>query len=174
MIYFENDLRAILILSLFDTALIQSLTDFDSINICVGENEHRTTIFKKDSLSAKLSKNIFMCDNFEDLMVRVQTFLAYPGNKKHTLDQLFAMVPYSNAVVAQYVKRFKSVFCDVVRMRAHGFGDVTFNVGDVKVDAEIELAQKDLRNKHCGTHFLEVPSLPVIPANCPSDNHKFE
>ena len=85
MIYFENDLRAILILSLFDTALIQSLTDFDSINICVGENEHRTTIFKKDSLFAKLSKNIFMCDNFEDLMVRVQTFLAYPGNKKHTL-----------------------------------------------------------------------------------------
>ena len=165
MIYFENDLRAILILSLFDTALIQSLTDFDSINICVGENEHRTTIVKKDSLSAKLSKNIFMCDNFEDLMVRVQTFLAYPGNKKHTRDQLFAMVPYGNAVVAQYVMRFNSAFCDVVRMRAHGLGDVTFNVGDVKVEAVIELAQKDPPNKHGVKHFLEAPSLPGNPAN---------
>ena len=115
-----------------------------------------------------------MCDNFEDLMVRVQTFLAYPGNKKHTLDQLFAMVPYGNAVVAQYVKRFKSVFSDVVRMRTHGFGDVTFNVGHVKFDAEFKLVQNDLCNKHCGTHFLEVPSLPEIPANCPSDNDKFE
>lgn len=64
MIYFENVLRAILFLSPFDTALIQSLPDFDSINICVGKNGHRTTPFKKDSLSTKLSENIFHVRQF--------------------------------------------------------------------------------------------------------------
>jgi hypothetical protein len=107
LIYAENDLRAILFLSPFDSELIRSLRNFKQINICFGKNEHRTRAYAKGSLAEKLSKNLFMCEKFEDLMCRVKEFMANRSNRKHTLDEFLAMVPTNCAIEQRYVQ------CDV-------------------------------------------------------------
>jgi len=142
MLYFEHRLHSILFLSPDDSALIHSLPDFDCITIYLGKEGNRTRAVKTGSLADKFADNIFMRDDFQGLMDRVQDFLVHPHNRNYTLEQLFAMVPYHHAVEAQYIKRFQSVFPDVVRMRAHGFGDASFIVGGVKVDAEFKMVQK--------------------------------
>ena len=90
LIYSGNVLRAILFLSPFDTDLIRSLPNFKQIDICLEKkNEHH----KKGSLAARLAKNLYTCEEFEILMSRVKEFMASFAARKHTLDELLAMVP---------------------------------------------------------------------------------
>jgi len=74
-------------------------------------------------------------------------YLANPGNRRHTVQEFFAMVSKTAKVEAQYVERLKCSFPDIERMQSQGFGDISFN-GDRRVDAELKLVDKRKTGSH--------------------------
>ena len=96
-------------MSPLDEKLITSLPDFKLMQTNLEINGHRKKAFVKDSLVDKMSNNIFMCDNThcQNLMARVTEYLANPGNRRHTVQEFFAMVSNTTKVEAQYVECLK-------------------------------------------------------------------
>ena len=91
-----------------------------------------------------------MCDDTHghNLMARVTDCLANPVNRRQTVQEFYAMVSYTAKVEAQYVERLKCSFPDIERMRSQGFGDISFKVGDRRVDAELKLVDKRKTGSH--------------------------
>ena len=74
-------------------------------------------------------------DNFHvqnQFMECVKLFMSNPNNRKHTCADVFAMIPYSCAVEFQYPLRFQQIVPNAVRMESHSFGDITFELDNIK------------------------------------------
>ena len=104
---------------------------------------------KKNSLAAKLSKNLFLWDDAKKSSTQnrfiecVTLFLSKPNNRKHSLEEFCAMIRYSAAVEFQYITRFKWLFPSSVMSLHHAFGDRTVTLGNININVELKLVALD-------------------------------
>ena len=70
MLFVGDNWRGVLFLSPDDAALIRSLPNFKYLNLALGKNGIRIKKEKRNSLIVKLSKNIFLWENSDNLHVQ--------------------------------------------------------------------------------------------------------
>jgi hypothetical protein len=149
LLFLEDECRGILFLSPEDEALIRSLPDFNLFSIGLGKKGIRSRAVPKDSMAAKLSKNLFLWDDANkssmqnQLMDCVTLFLSKPNNRKHSLKEFSAMIPYVSAVELQYITRFIQLFPSAIRTRDRAFGDMTITLGNININVELKLVALD-------------------------------
>ena len=153
MLYEGNKWRGVISLSPNNSDLIESLPDFDTLNINLGKNGiQRIEHFQKGSVANTLVTNncLFIWTEGnrqlkqEAWMRAVQHFLDNPDNKKYTFEEFESMVCPTHAVEKQSIEEFANLrgITGVKRMVAGAFGDINFVVNNVNFQAEMKVAQQ--------------------------------
>ena len=173
MLYEGNKWRGVISLSPNNSDLIESLPDFDTLNINLGKNGiQRIEHFQKGSVANTLVTNNCMFIwtegnrqlKQEAWMRAVQHFLDNPDNKKYTFEEFESMVCSTHAVEKQSIEEFANLrgITGVKRMVAGAFGDINFVVNNVlNFQAEMKVA-------------LQTTTTSLIPSfvcSCYRDRH---
>jgi hypothetical protein len=154
LLFLEDECCGILFLSPEDEALISSLPAFKSFHIVLGKGGIRSAGIRKNSVYAKLSKNLILWDNRDDanksrmqneFLDRVSLFLSKANILKHTLQEFYSMMPHGALVELQYIARLKEIFPRTERIHDRQFGDVQIPLGNVNVVVELKLATLECR-----------------------------